>query len=129
MAKKPGRKRLKNKVGEVPEGLFFQNADGIFLNTGNGLHTKILFKDMLWFEAEASNTNLFTTKETYLIKTKIGQILDKLSLPYLMRVHRSYIINIKYVDAIGKYYASIKDKEIPISRSAWKEFKSHFLFA
>jgi DNA-binding LytR/AlgR family response regulator len=39
----------------------------------------------------------------------------------VMRVHRSYFVNLKYIDKIHAKYLEIKEFEIPMSKEAKEE--------
>ena len=79
-------------------------------------------EDIIWINAEKDYSRLVTAKQSYLSNYGIGQINDKLDPEDFIRVHRSSIINIHYIQEIFKYPSSydIKMKNgdvVRVSRS------------
>ncbi|RLD46222.1 MAG: hypothetical protein DRI86_03780 [Bacteroidetes bacterium] len=58
--------------------------------------------------------NIYTLRET------IGDYLNKLSSNFV-KCHRSYIVNLKHIEAVQKKSITVKDTEIPLSKSMKEE--------
>lgn len=97
--------------------------DGFFIREG-GRHKKIRLIDLLYIEADGSYAKLVTCKGQHTITQNLSTFLRKTSLPYLVRVHRSYIININRVDSFDESYVYIDQYPIPLSKSYRSEFLS-----
>ncbi|MEM1319572.1 MAG: LytTR family DNA-binding domain-containing protein [Bacteroidota bacterium] len=87
------------------------------LNSPNNYPSKILISsknrllaidtnDIVWIEAEKDYSQLHTNTQRYLSSYGIGQIAEKLDPDVFIRVHRSSIINLNYIDEIFKYPSS-----------------------
>jgi two-component system LytT family response regulator len=57
-------------------------------------------------EADGDYSRLITGEQTYLSNYGIGKIEDRLDPKVFLRVHRSSIINIHYVESVDKYASS-----------------------
>ena len=86
--------------------------------------------NILYIKAENVYSRVFIKNKNFLSSFTIGYLEKKLNKNRFFRVHRSYIINIKYVEKIIKkdnsYSIQMKfyNVTIPLSRSKVKEFKS-----
>ena len=96
-------------------------GDYFFVKSGKELR-KILLDDILYFEGEKEYVRLVTPREQLLIYRRLKDIEDQLSLPFV-RVHNSYIINIKQLQKIQDNHIYIGAKQIPIS----EKYKEHFM--
>ncbi len=81
-------------------------------------NVKINFSDILFIEGLKDYVKIFTTDSKFILTlTSLIKMENALSSKGFARIHRSYIINIKYVKSIQKNKVLIADKRIPISES------------
>ena len=92
-----------------------------FIKSGKTL-SKVLLADILYFEGEKEYVRVVTTTEQLLIYRRLKDIETQLQLPFV-RVHNSYIANIKQLDKIQDNHLFIGEKQIPIS----DKFREHFM--
>jgi DNA-binding LytR/AlgR family response regulator len=60
-------------------------------------------------------------REIQILQT-LGKFSETLkNLPEFLRVHRSFIVNLKHVEQIGDLYLHIAKKQIPVSKSIREE--------
>lgn len=97
--------------------------DGFFIREG-GRHKKIRLEDLLFIEADGSYAKLVTSSGQHVITQNLSTFLRKASLPLLVRVHRSYIINMNQVDSFDESYVYIDKYPIPVSKTYRSEFLS-----
>ncbi len=83
------------------------------------LYRKIVFKDILYIKSDNVYIEIYTTGKTYVIRSTLKDFLKKLPKNDFYRTSKSYIINIKHVQALNSRDIIINDKLIPIS----KEYK------
>lgn len=90
---------------------------------------KVKFEDILYFEADDNYAFIHTTQHRYIVYLSLKEIIKKLP-QYFMRVHRSYIVNIRFVIGLKaqEIYVS-EEQSIPIGRSYRQELlgKLNFL--
>lgn len=90
--------------------------DRIFIKSNNTLE-RVLFKDILYFEANGAYTNLVTDDRTFLLSQTLKKSEEKIDGKQFIKVHRSFIINVQQVAKISEGYIFLKDIKIPVSRS------------
>lgn len=80
-----------------------------------------------YLEAAGSYCNIhMSDNKVMTVSQPLGEIICKLPANIFIRVHRSYIININYVNKFNGNIIYIDDHMIPIGRLYKKEALSHF---
>jgi DNA-binding LytR/AlgR family response regulator len=98
-------------------------SDGFFIRAG-GKHRKIKGEDLLFIEADGSYAKVVTEGGQYTISQNLSAFQRKSNLSSLLRVHRSYLVNINRVDSFDETYLYIGNHHIPISKSYRNDFLS-----
>jgi DNA-binding LytR/AlgR family response regulator len=81
----------------------------------NGLLHKIPYKDLLYVEALGDYVKVHLKNKVYTTYTTMKNLEEKLKLnPAFVRVHRSYIININFLENIDNEAATISGNVVPI---------------
>lgn len=101
------------------------SKDALFIKS-KGRYVKIMQEDILWVEAEDTYARIGTAERPYLVSYTLKSVGERLTNPNLVRVHRSYIANVKRVDAIEDNFLLIDDKAIPVSKSYRSEVMQYF---
>jgi DNA-binding LytR/AlgR family response regulator len=57
-----------------------------------------------------------TNVKTYLVRNSLSRFLEELALDTLVRVHRTYAVNMHHVKAISADNLLVGDEKIPLSR-------------
>ncbi|MGB0973448.1 MAG: LytR/AlgR family response regulator transcription factor [Flavobacteriaceae bacterium] len=83
------------------------------------LYRKIIFKDILYIKSDNVYIEIYTTSKTYVVRSTLKDFLKKLPQDDFLRTSKSYIINIRHVQAMNSRDVIIDDKMIPVS----KEYK------
>lgn len=96
--------------------------DRIFVKSGD-LMVKIFVEDILYAEAHRNYCKIYTAAKDYLMTLPLNAFESKLSASHFLRIHRSYVINLKKVDALSDQCenVNISGKHIPVSRSSKNE--------
>lgn len=100
--------------------------DRLFLKMNERM-VRLFFHDILWVEADDYYCKIVTREREYLV----GQTLKKFSealvaVPELMRVHRSYMVNLTHIEEIGDLYLYINRRQIPVSKTSKEELMARF---
>lgn len=110
------------EANELPKAL----GSEIYFKCNNWLE-KLTYNTIYYLEAAGSYCSIHVSNNKKLtIAQPLGEIINSLPSDTFIRVHRSYVINIKHVN---KYYGNIfyiQDTMIPIGRTYKKEALSHF---
>ncbi len=93
-----------------------EQAKDFFVKEGNSL-VKIKVKDLLFAQADDNYTRLFTSQKMHLISSTLKKVSELLEQDSFVRIHRSYIININYIDKIQDGNVIIGKYSLPIGRS------------
>ncbi|MFW5890425.1 MAG: LytR/AlgR family response regulator transcription factor [Marinilabiliaceae bacterium] len=84
----------------------------------NGAHyTKVRFDDILWLEADSNYTVIHTRDEKFTYSSVLKNFEEKLPKEDFVRVHRSYIVNLKNVTGFEGNMLLIGEKQIPVNKS------------
>lgn len=78
---------------------------------------KILMPDIYLIEAKGDYINIKTNQKNHIVHTTMKKIEEKLPQELFLKVHRSYIINVKEIIDIEDNSVLIKKDVIPVSRS------------
>jgi two-component system LytT family response regulator len=118
------------KIAKIQPGIRIQPIanDGKIAIPGNHGIDYINISEILYLESTNKCTRIATLNQEYISTSNIGKfqyLIDNFSF---FQIHRSFIINIRYVlryDSLGFIIMNNK-KEIPISRSAKSDFLQMF---
>ena len=82
---------------------------------------KIDLTSIYLIEAKADYINIKTEDKNYLVHSTLKKIEEKLPDSLFLKVHRSYIINVKKIIDIEDNSVLIKKDIVPVSRSKTAE--------
>ncbi|MEP6684194.1 MAG: LytTR family DNA-binding domain-containing protein [Parafilimonas sp.] len=92
-----------------------QEKDFIIIKQGYDKY-KISIHDILYLEAMKDYTRITTVAKQYLVLTTLNGITEKLPADIFVRIHRSYVVNKKKVDAIQKNKINIQSHVLPVGK-------------
>lgn len=78
---------------------------------------KIAFKDIMYLEASGDYIFIYTPEQRYMPLLSLRQVEPELPKNQFLKVHRSFIVNKDYVEAIQGNQLVIGNAKIPISRN------------
>jgi len=91
-----------------------KSLDYVFVKE-NGLLTKVSYKDILYFEALGDYVKVHSKDKAHVVNSTMKSIEDKLrENPSFIRVHRSFHINLNYLESFDSEIAIVSNKTIPI---------------
>ncbi|NCQ11360.1 MAG: response regulator transcription factor [Bacteroidetes bacterium] len=99
-----------------------KSSDYLFIKDGT-LIKKVPYNTILYIEALADYMMIYTTKSKHMVLTPMHAIEKKLPSDTFVRVHRSYIISLDWLEKIEDNTAIIMDKFIPVGNT----FKSRLM--
>ncbi|MEO7983089.1 MAG: LytTR family transcriptional regulator DNA-binding domain-containing protein [Bacteroidota bacterium] len=89
-------------------------SDRIFIRHKEKM-VKLMIADILYVEAERNYSRIFTTKNEYLLSVTLKKIEEKLPKSLFMRIHRSWLVNLAQVEAVGEDFVMVANREVPVS--------------
>jgi two-component system, response regulator PdtaR len=105
--------------------MILQNEDSIFVKQ-NYRFVKLKKDELLIIEADRNHAVIYTKQHKYVVRMPLVTVLERLQNDKLVRVHRSYAVNVKYVDEFNESELLINGKKIPFSQVYRDSFLSHF---
>lgn len=97
--------------------------ESFFVKTTNGL-VKIITNEILFIQADDNYSKIITSSKSYLVSLTLKKVSEKISQSNFVRIHRSFIINIDFIDKIKDTYVFIDNNKLPIGRSYSENFFS-----
>ena len=117
------------QVTEAKERL---NAEAI-LSHNDTLFVKQNYKfvkfsksELYYIEADGSYSYLHTSIGKLALRISLSQILEKLADKHFIRVHRSFVVNIKAIESFSESEIMANQKQIPLGSAYKDEFLRSF---
>jgi DNA-binding LytR/AlgR family response regulator len=99
-------------------------SDCIFVRSHDKM-VKVCINNILYIEAERNYCKIHCKEKEHLIVTTLKYLQEKLPSNSLMRIHRSFIVNLHHIDEIATNHVVIGKKAIPLSAELKKELLLH----
>lgn len=116
----------KSTVNNQPDKeLLLQLNDYIFVKHQYRF-VKLRLSDLLYVEADNNYINLITADVKLAIRLSLNQFMDKINYPKLVRIHRSFAINLDAIQSFTEQEITIGKQELPIGRNYRDTFLSSF---
>lgn len=117
------KKHLASCIKEIND----KKDNYIVVNGKNDVY-KINVNHITYVEIQNKDMTIHTIDQDYNIKMSIDKIEKELSRYNFFRCHKSFLVNIIYIENIKQYVAILENEdEVPISRHRFKETKAKFL--
>ena len=78
---------------------------------------KVFIKDIKWIEALGDYVKLITSNGSYVILSTMKAFENDLPKGKFLRIHKSYIINLKKIERYNSRFVEIDNFKIPLSRN------------
>lgn len=78
---------------------------------------KVFIKDIKWIEALGDYVKLITINGSYVILSTMKSFENDLPSSKFLRIHKSYIINLKRIERYNSKFVEIDNYKIPLSRN------------
>lgn len=89
---------------------------------------KIKIDTILYIEVQNKDITIHTLDSDYKVKMSMNKIEKELKEYSFFRCHKSFLININFVENVKQYIAILENgQEVPVSRYKFKQFKTVFL--
>lgn len=77
--------------------------------------------DILYVEADDDHAHIATSRRRFTVTRTLKQVLEGVPRESLLRVHRSYAVNLGHVTAYSEGHLHLGGRQVPIGRSFRKE--------
>lgn len=110
-----GRVLKQQPLQQMPE----QAADNDYIIfRSEGFQHRILLKDIRYIESQGNDIHVYLrVGATLVVKHAIGDLISQLAGRGFVRIHRSFIINARYVTAFNQSEMQLGERAIPVGRS------------
>lgn len=117
---------LKEHVNTCIKDIIKKNENNIVIQNKGEIY-KIKIDEITFIEVRNKDITIHTINQNYNTKTNMKSIEKELNKYNFYRCHKSFLINMKYVDHIQQNIVCVNSTEIPISRHRAKKFKMKLL--
>jgi len=101
---------------ESEETLFWLK-DRLFIKQKDKM-VRLFFQDILWLEADDYYCKIHTEEKPFLVTMTLKKLMEQLEhVPELVRIHRSYAINILHLESMSDWYVYVGSAKIAIGKS------------
>ncbi|CAM3473401.1 LytR/AlgR family response regulator transcription factor [Zobellia roscoffensis] len=95
-----------------------------FFVKSNSRKVKVNYKDIKWIEALGDYVKLVTEKSNHIVLSSMKAFEERLPNSQFVRIHKSYIINLKRIEKFNNTMVEVEGKKITLSRSRRDSFMS-----
>lgn len=96
------------------EGAPFVLKDRIFVRYKDRM-VKLVIDDIMYVEAERNYCRICTSTGEHTLTTTLKTMEEKLPAEYFLRIHRSFLINLRQIDEVADNHVVVNRKMIPLS--------------
>ena len=113
--------RLKYKI--ETEKFVKQNKENYLVVKYNLKNEKIILDKINYIEATGDYVKIVTPSKNYIVLSTMKGMINRLPEGEFLRIHKSYIVNIKRVTHYTTNTILVSGKELPLSRNHKKKFQ------
>lgn len=111
-------------AGELNPGQFAPaaaDADWMFVRASGGTR-RIHVPDVLYMEAERDFTRIICVNGEHFVSESLKSLLDRSAKLGLVRVHKSFAVNLGHVDRLTRTELQLGARRVPVGRRYWPAF-------
>lgn len=86
-----------------------------------GYLVPVPFSEIVYLKADGLYTKIYTKAKSYLVRDILKGFEEKLNTKQFKRVHKSFLVNISYIESFNAKKINLGDTSIPIRRGLYKE--------
>jgi len=115
----------KENKAAVEKETILQLNDFIFIKD-HYRFIKIKTDDIQYLESSNNYVNIICSTRKFLVRMQMSQLLEKLIFKNIIRIHKSYAVNLLAITSFTDHDVTIDKLEIPIGRSYKEDFLQRF---
>lgn len=114
------------RAGQATSSPAPESPDTLFVKDGYDF-VRIDLDELLFVESEGNYLNFYEVDKRVVARMTITEALTQLPAAQFMRVHKSYIVNLRHIDKIERHQVLVGDKvPVPISPGYRDELLARF---
>jgi len=90
----------------------------IFIRTDQR-YINVALDDLRYIEAWRNYCRVFTYRQTYLVLIQLYKVENILPPSHFVRIHRSYIVSLSYMESFDNKYVYVDGAQLPIGETYW----------
>ena len=83
----------------------------------DGKYKRVVVKSILYLGITDGILHLVTTNDDFSISQNLKQFVQENKIPSLVRVHRSYLVNVQQVESFDQNFLYVGSHQIPIGQT------------
>lgn len=115
-------------TGQLTADNILRNDNGVFIKQ-NYKFVKFSPDELLFLRADGSHTDLITPRHKYSLRLSLQQVLERLRLPNVVRVHKSFAVNTRNIESFNDQEITVGSAVVPIGAAFRDDFLSSFQFS
>ncbi len=105
-----------------------KKRENFMLIENKGIINKILINSIMYIEVRKKVLTIHTKNDTYYTKNSMDKIELELEKYNFFRCHKSYLINLEYIQFICKNTVVITDEDVPVSKYRMADLKKKLTY-
>jgi DNA-binding LytR/AlgR family response regulator len=105
--------------------VILKQGDAIFIKQ-NYRFVKLKVEDLVYIEADRNHSYLVMTHQKFIVRMPLALVVERINDPQLIRVHRSFAINQRHVEAFDDTEIMVNGKAIPFTNAYRDDFFNNF---
>ena len=105
-----------------------KKRENFMLIENKGIINKILINSIMYIEVRKKVLTIHTKNDTYYTKNSMDKIELELEKYNFFRCHKSYLINLEYIQLICKNTVVINDEDVPVSKYRMADLKKKLTY-
>ena len=122
--KKYGSNSEKNAAPTLQKEIPFTINDAIFVRDGHAFQ-KIVLSSILYIISDKNYLDIVTANKTYVVRSTLKDMLNFLEANFI-QIHRSYVVNLNFVERFSNAMVTIKDKQLPLGKNFQQQLLERF---
>jgi DNA-binding LytR/AlgR family response regulator len=102
-------------LNDKKEAVKVEKKEDVFIKS-DGKLTRLNYEDILYIESVGDYVKYCTPDKKYITHTTLKAVEEKINNQHFMKVHRSFIVNLRKINNIQEYTLLIGNSLIPISK-------------
>lgn len=109
------------QAAEVKEEANVIIKDALFIKEGH-LYVKVKISDIRWLNPDGNYTTIHEKEgRKHVVRMPLKDLHEQLPQDQFFRTHRSYVVNVAYIEAINNQTIFIEDQPIPLGKNFREE--------
>lgn len=106
---------LNQKKATAEKDNYFIN-DCLFIKQGFSF-VKVKLDEIMYIESDKKYVYVYTTSRKFLVRETMQNYLDAIAVKDIVRIHRSFAINVNHVNTINTETIQVGERELPIGKA------------